>query len=54
MTTAFVLYGIFRYLNLVQTRQEGGDPTAILFSDRPLMITCLGWGLTWAAIIYLK
>ena len=42
-TTLFVLYGIFRYLYLVYCRQEGGNPTRILFNDRPLQATILAW-----------
>ena len=53
-TALFVLYGMFRYLNLVQTHDRGGDPTALLFADRSLQATCLGWGLVWLLIIYFK
>jgi 4-hydroxybenzoate polyprenyltransferase len=42
-TTLFVIYGIFRYLYLVYCREEGGNPTRILFNDRPLQVTILAW-----------
>jgi hypothetical protein len=42
-TTLFVIYGIFRYLYLVYCREEGGNPTRILFHDRPLQVTILAW-----------
>ncbi|MEW6264240.1 MAG: decaprenyl-phosphate phosphoribosyltransferase [Thermodesulfobacteriota bacterium] len=54
ITVFFVLYGILHYLNLLQTQALGGDPTELLFKDRALQISCLGWGLSWLVIIYLK
>jgi hypothetical protein len=42
-TVLFVIYGIFRYLFLVYCRAEGGNPTRILFQDRPLQACILGW-----------
>ena len=37
-TIPFVLYGVFRYLYLVYSRQEGGNPTHHLLTDKPLLI----------------
>ncbi|MBW2090584.1 MAG: decaprenyl-phosphate phosphoribosyltransferase [Deltaproteobacteria bacterium] len=54
ITSIFVLYGMFHYLNLLQTRQQGGNPVTMLLSDRPLQLACLGWGLTWFIIIVFK
>jgi len=54
LTLPFVVYGLFRYLYLVQTDAEGGDPSSTLFKDRPLAVTVLLWGLTCALIIYWK
>lgn len=51
-TVPFVLYGIFRYLYLVYVEDQGGDPTELIFLDRPLMITVLGWIGTCMAVIY--
>lgn len=53
LTIPFVVYGIFRYLYLVQTRDGGGTPEEALLTDVPLLGTVLGWGLTSAAILYL-
>ena len=38
LTIPFVLYGIFRYLYLIQTQGGGGAPEEILFRDRPLQV----------------
>ena len=47
----FVLYGVFRYLYLVH-RKDLGTPTDIVFSDRPLMIAVMLWGLYNAWVLY--
>jgi 4-hydroxybenzoate polyprenyltransferase len=52
LTIPFVLYGIFRYLYLVHQKQEGGDPSQIIFSDRPLLADILLWGATVFVILY--
>jgi len=49
-TIPFVLYGILRYLYLVYKRGGGDNPTAVIWSDRPLQINALLWTLVsvWA------
>lgn len=42
-TIPFVLYGVLRYLYLVYHRGQGGDPTAVVWSDRPLQANILLW-----------
>lgn len=49
-TFPFVLYGIFRYLYLVHQKEQGGSPTEILLTDRPLL---LNLGLWAAAIVWI-
>ena len=51
LTIPFVLYGIFRYLYLLQIG-EGGAPEEIAFTDRPLQITILLWGISIITIFY--
>jgi hypothetical protein len=51
-TVPFVLYGIFRYLYLIHHRKEGGNPTRILFTDRPLLIAVVLWVAAVAVILY--
>lgn len=51
-TLPFVLYGIFRYLYLVHQKVEGGRPEEILLTDRPLLLTVLGWIMTILVVLY--
>lgn len=53
LTIPFVIYGIFRYLYLLQVQQRGGEPEEVLFTDRPLQVTILLWGLSIMVIYYL-
>lgn len=46
-----VAYGLFRFLYLIHRRDSGGDPTADLLEDRPLMVAVLLWGAMVAAIL---
>ncbi len=50
LTIPFVLYGLLRYLYLVDKHQEGGSPEEVLLKDRPLQIDILLW-LATAAIV---
>lgn len=54
LTIPFVLYGIFRYLYLVHQKEEGGDPTKMMLTDKPLLLTVGGWVAAVVAILYLK
>lgn len=52
LTIPFVLFGIFRYLYLVHQREEGGNPTQVLLTDRPI-IACVGlWIAAVTLILY--
>ena len=53
LTIPFAIYGILRYLYLIQTNHGGGTPEEELLSDRPLQITILLWGLVVVLILYL-
>ena len=53
LTIPFVVYGIFRYLQLIQIGHEAGSPDEVALKDRPLQITVLLWGLTVIGIFYL-
>lgn len=54
LTIPFLIYGIFRYLYLVQVEQSGGAPEEVLFTDRPLQITVLLFGLAILAVFYFR
>jgi 4-hydroxybenzoate polyprenyltransferase len=51
-TIPFVLYGIFRYLYLVHRKEQGGSPTDILLTDRPLLLDVALWAVAILAIVY--
>jgi 4-hydroxybenzoate polyprenyltransferase len=51
-TIPFVLYGIFRYLYLVHGREEGGSPTDVLLTDRPLLADVALWAAALVWIVY--
>ncbi|TVQ87375.1 MAG: decaprenyl-phosphate phosphoribosyltransferase [Deltaproteobacteria bacterium] len=53
LTIPFVLYGIFRYIWLVDQRGEGGAPDETLLKDGPILMAGLGFALT-AAIVLLS
>jgi 4-hydroxybenzoate polyprenyltransferase len=50
-TLPFVLYGVFRYLFLAYSRDEGGSPEDALLRDRPLLIDIVLWLVSAAAIL---
>ena len=52
LTIPFVLYGIFRYLYLVHQRNEGGSPSELLLTDRPLLVCVALWVLAVVIVIY--
>ena len=54
LTIPFVVYGIFRYLQLIQTGHAAGAPDEVALKDRPLQITVLLWGLAVIAVFYLS
>ena len=51
-TIPFVLYGIFRYLYLVHQKDQGGSPTDLLLTDRPLLVDVGLWALGVVVIVY--
>ena len=52
LTIPFVLYGIFRYLYLVHQKRGGGNPAALLITDRPLLGCVALWAGTVAVLMY--
>jgi 4-hydroxybenzoate polyprenyltransferase len=53
LTIPFVLYGVFRYLYLIQIKNEGGAPEDLLLSDRPLQLTIVLWGIAILLVFYI-
>lgn len=54
LTIPFVVYGIFRYLQLIQTGHAAGAPDEVALKDRGLQVTVLLWGLAVIAVFYLS
>ena len=52
LTIPFAIYGILRYLYLIQTNHGGGAPEEELFTDRPLQVALVLWGFTVLLILY--
>lgn len=54
LTIPFVVYGIFRYLQLIQTGHAAGAPDEVALKDRGLQVTVLLWGLAVIAVFYVS
>lgn len=51
-TIPFVVYGLFRYVYLLHSRQSGGDPTNDLTSDPHIALSLMSWAaLTFYLIV---
>jgi 4-hydroxybenzoate polyprenyltransferase len=53
LTIPFVIYGVFRYLYLVQVKGIGEAPEDIALSDRPLQLAAILWSLSILIIFYI-
>ncbi len=52
-TSIFVLAGIMRYLQITLVENNSASPTRVLYTDRFLIITLIGWIIMFYMIIYL-
>jgi 4-hydroxybenzoate polyprenyltransferase len=52
LTIPFVIYMVFRYQYLIHVRGEGGAPEMLLYSDLPLLLDVLLWGIAVILIMY--
>jgi len=52
LTIPFVLYGIFRYLYLIQIEQSGGAPEELVLKDKPLQLSVFFYGISVLMIFY--
>ncbi len=52
VTAVFVLFGIFRFLQVVSVQAGGDSPTDLILRDAPLRTSILLWLLTFFLIIY--
>lgn len=54
LTIPFVLFGIFRYLDLVYRHEKGGQPELILLTDIPLLADLALYGLSVLLILLFR
>lgn len=54
LTTAYVLLGLLRYIQITVVDKKSGDPTKMMLQDRFTQIVVVLWALTFLFIIYLK
>jgi 4-hydroxybenzoate polyprenyltransferase len=52
LSTPFVIYGIFRYLFLIHEKSEGGDPSKLFATDKPMLVNGALWLSTCAFCVY--
>jgi 4-hydroxybenzoate polyprenyltransferase len=52
LTLPYVLYGIFRYIFLVNNLDEGEEPADTLLRDMPLLATVVLYGVTVVSILF--
>ena len=52
LTIPFVIYGVFRYQYLIHVKGEGGAPEMLLYTDVPLLLDFLLWGVAVLLIMY--
>jgi len=50
-TIPFVVFGLMRYLFLVYNREEGGDPSGVLLTEKAILIDVFLWFVTTLLII---
>lgn len=44
ITIPLVIFGLFRYWYVVESKEEGESPTDVLLTDAPLALSILAWG----------
>lgn len=52
LTVPFVYYALFRYLFVIHRLGKGGDPTEVLFEDRPLLMSIGMWAIMIIILLY--
>ncbi len=52
LTIPFVIYGVFRYMYLVQVKGLGGAPEEIVLKDKPLILDLGLWAISVALVLY--
>jgi 4-hydroxybenzoate polyprenyltransferase len=50
--TVFVIYGLLRYMALLENANDGGNPSKTLIKDKPLLVAVLCWAIYNAIVVY--
>jgi 4-hydroxybenzoate polyprenyltransferase len=51
ITIPFVVFGVFRYVLLLNRQEAGEEPDQVLVSDLPILVTVVLWALTSGAVL---
>ncbi len=54
LTLPFVVYGLLRYLYLIHVRDQGDNPTELVWTDRPLQVCIVLWLVTFLSVIHAR
>ena len=52
LTVPFVIMGVLRYLQLTLVEERSGDPSKIVVRDPFILLTVLGWVITFICLMY--
>lgn len=52
LTIPFVVYGVFRYMYLIYVKEEGGAPEMLLYTDLPLLLDLVLFGVAVILVMY--
>jgi len=52
LTIPFAIYCVFRYQYLIHVKGEGGAPEMLLYTDLPLLLDIVFWGIAVILIMY--
>jgi len=52
LSLPFVIFGVMRYLHLVYENNKGESPDQVLFNDKPMLVTVIGFILVVMLVIY--
>jgi 4-hydroxybenzoate polyprenyltransferase len=52
LTIPFAIYFVFRYQYLIHVKGEGGAPEMLLYTDLPLLLDVVLWGLSVVLVMY--
>lgn len=53
LTIPFTIYFVFRYQYLIHIKGEGGAPEMLLYTDMPLLLDLVLWGISILLILYI-